>query len=126
MPKSKSFEIKKYSDIILFCIFILVVLLPTEYTSVFSGTIGKLILIGSVVGISYTCNMLSSLLASLIAIILMSGFIEGHEVKYETNNDDDDDKNDDANDNDVHNNDDDEKQEEDNDVAEVETDKSDE
>lgn len=101
MPKSKSFEIRKYSEIILLCILIISVLLPTEYTSVFSGIVGKLLILGGVVGIASTCNMLSTLLSSLIAIVLMDGVVEGHEVLYEdkdnevNNHDDDDEKTDD-------------------------------
>ena len=97
MPKSKSFEIRKYSEIILLCILIICVLLPTEYTSIFSGILGKVLILGGVVGIAFTCNMLSTLLSSLIAIVLMNGVVEGHEVLYEEVNDDDDD--DDDNDN---------------------------
>ena len=85
MPKSKSFEIRKYSEIILFCILLISVLLPREYKSVFSGSLGKVIILGSVVGIAYTSNMLSTLLSSLIAIVLMDNVVEGHEVLYENN-----------------------------------------
>ena len=94
MPKSKHFDIRKYSQIILFCILIISVLLPTEYTSVFSGTVGKVFILGGVVGIASTCNMLSALLSSLIAIVLMNGVVEGHEVQYKETqgNDDDDDE----------------------------------
>jgi len=85
MPKSKSFEIRKYSEIILFCILLISVLLPREYKSVFSGSLGKVIILGSVVGIAYTSNMLSTLLSSFIAIVLMDNVVEGHEVLYENN-----------------------------------------
>ena len=77
MPKAKKNTFQG-TELILLSILFVLLFVPSKYIEPLHSTIGKIVLLSFVVGISYFFGMISSIIAAFIVIIILHTSYEGH------------------------------------------------